>query len=184
MMTGDPIDMPRTMWGVFMWLDGRFIVPRASIPVHDPERGVDAMKALDAFYEETRLHRSEIPYDIDGLVVSVNDLQLLEELGDLNMRPRGQVAWKFEHPTGETRVLGVRWQVGTTGRVVPVASVEPVLIGGVTITSVSLHNLGMFRSLKLRKGSRVLVSRRNEVIPYVERNLDEDVNPAEMERIG
>ena len=96
------------------------------------------------------------------------------------MRPRGQTAWKFEHPTGETRVVDVKWQVGTTGRVVPVASVEPVSIGGVTITSVSLHNLSMFRGLKLQKGSRVLISRRNEVIPYVERNLDEEVNPAQV----
>jgi DNA ligase (NAD+) len=67
----------------------------------------------------------------------------------------------------------VRWQVGPTGRITPVASVEPVKIGGVTITSISLHNLSLFRDLNLSIGSSVIVSRRNDVIPYIESKLDD-----------
>ena len=72
----------------------------------------------------------------------------------------------------ETKMVDVKWQVGLTGRVTPVAVVEPVNIGGVVVTNVSLHNMTMFRELKLSAGCRVLISRRNDVIPYVEKNLD------------
>ncbi len=123
-------------------------------------------------FESKRKCREIIPYEIDGMVVSVNSFQLQEELGAVNMRPRGQKAWKFDAAVGETRVEDIRWQVGPTGRVTPVAVLEPVEIGGVTITNVSLHNLSIFRDLKLFRGCRVLVSRRNDVIPYIEKNLD------------
>ncbi|KKL98947.1 hypothetical protein LCGC14_1819370, partial [marine sediment metagenome] len=91
-----------------------------------------------------------------------------------NMRPRGQMAWKFDPAMGVTKVLDVRWQNGPTGRLTAVACVEPVEIGGVTIVNVSLHNLSMFRDLRLFPGCRVLISRRNDVIPYVEKNLDDN----------
>ncbi len=115
--------------------------------------------------------RDKVPYEIDGTVIRLNDIRAQEELGDLNMRPRGQVAYKFEAATGTTTVEDVKWQVGNSGRITPVASVAPVSIGGVTITSISLHNLSMFRELGLYRGCRVLVSRRNDVIPYIESRL-------------
>lgn len=115
--------------------------------------------------------REKVPYEIDGTVVRTEDIGIQEKLGDHNGRPRGQMAFKFDAAMGETNVIDVRWQVGPTGRITPVANVEPVNIGGVTVTSVSLHNLVMFRSLKLFRGCRVLVSRRNDVIPYIEANL-------------
>ncbi len=88
------------------------------------------------------------------------------------MRPKGQIAWKFESEKAVTKVLNIVWQVGSTGRICPVAKVEPTQIGGVTIESVSLHNLKMFSELKLFQGCRVLVERRNDVIPYISKNLD------------
>lgn len=115
--------------------------------------------------------REKVPYEIDGTVVRLNDIARQEELGDMNMRPRGQIAYKFEAATGVTTVEDVKWQVGNSGRVTPVASVAPVNIGGVTITSISLHNLSMFRELALFRGCRVLVSRRNDVIPYIEARI-------------
>jgi DNA ligase (NAD+) len=73
---------------------------------------------------------------------------------------------------GITKVIDIKWQVGNSGRITPVASVEPIEVGGVTITSISLHNLAMFKELALFQGCRVLISRRNDVIPYIEQNLD------------
>jgi DNA ligase (NAD+) len=115
--------------------------------------------------------RGLIDYEIDGSVISVDNTDLVEELGSLNMRPRGRMAWKFAAETSVATMRDVKWQVGPTGRVTPVAVLDPVKIGGVTITSISLHNLKMFRELQLAEDHQVLVSRRNDVIPYIERNL-------------
>lgn len=115
--------------------------------------------------------RDKCPYEIDGEVVSVNDIKHQDLLGSHNMRPKGKIAWKFESKTGVTKMVDVKWQVGPTGRITPVAVVEPVNIGGVTIENISLHNIKMFRELNLAKGDEVLVSRKNDVIPYIESNL-------------
>lgn len=114
----------------------------------------------------------ELDYEFDGMVVRMNSIRDQNELGSKNMRPEGQVAWKFDALASESRMVDVRWSVGTTGRITPVAIIEPVNVGGVVITNVSLHNLGMFKELQLKKGSRVLVSRNNDVIPYLKANLD------------
>lgn len=129
------------------------------------------LEAVEQNFANARERRAEIPYEIDGMVVSVALISKMEALGDLNMRPRGQIAWKFDAEMRETRVADVKWQVGPTGRVTPVAVLEPVSIGGVTITNVSLHNLTLFQELALFPQCRVLVSRRNDVIPYIEKNL-------------
>jgi len=139
------------------------------IPVHYSPKDLEGIK--NTFQAETH-DRDRVPYEIDGMVVSVNDLTIMEELGDLNMRPRGQIAWKFDAAMGETRMVDVKWQVGPSGRITPVAVVEPVEIGGVTITNISLHNMSIFNDLRLWPRCRVLVSRRNDVIPYIEKNLD------------
>lgn len=139
-----------------------------------PEYGTGNFDMVRAWHKKTGEERDSIPYEIDGTVVRVEDIEAQEAMGDHNMRPRGQRAWKFDPAMGETRVIDVRWQVGPTGRITPVANVEPVSVGGVTITSVSLHNLSLFRDLALFPGCRVLVSRRNDVIPYIERNLDQE----------
>jgi len=136
-----------------------------------PDHAVGDVDAVKAWHAKTGEGRELIPYEIDGTVVRVEDIVAQEALGDHNMRPRGQRAWKFDPATGITKVTDVRWQVGPTGRITPVASVEPVQVGGVTITSVSLHNIALFRDLGLFPGCEVLVSRRNDVIPYIEKNL-------------
>jgi len=162
----DRTDQPKTMFFSMMWLEGRgFKVPPCEATV------VTEMPHIKARRQDVVKERNGVPYEIDGLVVSVNNLDLLEELGNLNMRPRGQIAWKFDAAMGEARVTDVKWQVGPSGRITPVAVLEPVDIGGVTITNVSLHNLSLFRELALTRGCRVLVSRRNDVIPYIEKNL-------------
>jgi DNA ligase (NAD+) len=140
----------------------------------------DHAAVLD-WHRETSSARDSIPYEIDGTVIYVDDVRIQEELGDHGMRPRGQIAFKFDHAMGATALSDVRWQVGPTGRITPVAAVEPVKIGGVTITSVSLHNVSLFRELALSPGCRVLVSRRNDVIPYIESKLeDSDEEPFQL----
>jgi DNA ligase (NAD+) len=160
-----PEDLPKTLFFAMKWLSNHgFRVPE----------GTACGDAGDVkkVFASTTASRDAVPYEIDGMVVTVNNLKVLEEMGDLNMRPRGQIAWKFDAAMGESRVVDVRWQVGPSGRITPVASIEPVDIGGVTVTSVSLHNISLFRELALTRGCRVLVSRRNDVIPYIEKNLD------------
>lgn len=137
-----------------------------------PDYGTGSIEDAVEWHEELADgKREKVPYEIDGTVVRAEDIGIQERLGEHNGRPKGQIAFKFDAAMGETNVIDVRWQVGPTGRLTPVANVEPVSIGGVTVTSVSLHNLVMFRSLKLFRGCRVLVSRRNDVIPYIEANL-------------
>lgn len=116
-------------------------------------------------------NRDSLPYEIDGEVVSINNVAKQDELGEHNMRPYGKVAWKFAAQGGVTKIIDVIFQVGPTGRITPVACVEPVKIGGVSIERISLHNLKMFRELNLHKGDEVLVVRKGDVISYVSENL-------------
>ena len=153
----------------FRWLkDAGFTVPTFD---------VGCAELIELRHDEIMRERSSIPYEIDGTVIRVNDTALQESLGEINMRPRGQTAWKPKAETGVTTVKDVVWQVGPTGRVSPVCVVSPVKIGGVTIERISLHNLKVFHSLRLWEGCRVLVSRRNDVIPYVECVIDESSPP-------
>jgi NAD-dependent DNA ligase (contains BRCT domain type II) len=113
--------------------------------------------------------REALPVDIDGLVIQFNDLRAMELLGEQAGRPKGGVAYKFPHDRKVSTLTGVRWQVGSSGRLTPVAEFEPALIAGATIRQASLHNVANIRDLGLSAlGSLVLVSRRNDVIPYVE----------------
>lgn len=136
---------------------------------------ITSLDNIEKIYELIGQNRDQIEYDIDGLVISTNSLEELENLGVQNQRPIGAIALKFQSSSKVTRACDIKWQVGPTGRIIPVMIVEPVEIGGVTITRVSLHNLSMFKSLKLFKGCRVLISRVNDVIPYCEKNLDDEV---------
>lgn len=162
-------DQPKTMYDIFKWLSQH----KFKIPSFIIDGDLEAMCEL---HNQINQERDDIPYEIDGTVISVNDLNLLDELGDLHMRPRGQIAWKFSNTTAETNIIDIKWQVGPSGRITPVAVVEPIKIEGVTIINISLHNLSMFKDLNLFKGCRILISRRNMVIPYVERNLDNNID--------
>jgi len=112
--------------------------------------------------------RNNLPYEIDGLVIKVDDLASRELLGYTGHHPRWAVAFKFESPQGQTKVLAIDIQVGRTGRITPVARVEPVQVGGTTIQNVTLHNQDYINALELAIGDTVSVSRRGDVIPAVE----------------
>jgi DNA ligase (NAD+) len=112
--------------------------------------------------------RASLDYEIDGLVVYVDSLHAQGLLGDVNRRPRGAVAFKFASPAKVSKVVAIQWDTGPSGRVTPVAIVEPVELAGATVRRASLHNAANVRSLGIGVGDEVLVSRRNDVIPYVE----------------
>lgn len=169
LIPGDQPSIPNIMEELFNWLVScGFEVPHE----HAKCSSIDEVREK---YEANENSRNDIEYEIDGMVVSVNDRKHLDWLGSHNMRPKGQIAWKFKSAKQETTVRDVIWGVGNSGRVTGVAILDPVQIGGVTITNVSLHNLKYFRALNLFRGCRVLVSRRGDVIPYIERNLEEEL---------
>ncbi len=125
----------------------------------------DALKLYQAYAGGTR---ASLDYEIDGLVIYVNSLHNQALLGEVNHRPRGAVAFKFASPAKVTTVIDIAWDTGSSGRVTPVAIFEPVDLAGAKVQQASLHNAANVRGLGLGVGDEVLVSRRNDVIPYVE----------------
>lgn len=111
--------------------------------------------------------RDTLDFEIDGIVIKVNELAIAKELGVVGKDPRGAIAYKFAAREATTRLTGVVINVGRTGRVVPNAVLEPVFIGGVTVSNASLHNFDLVKKLDIRVGDRVVVQRSGDVIPYV-----------------
>ena len=116
--------------------------------------------------------RASCNYDIDGLVIEVDNTEAREAYGENNLRPKGAIAFKFEHESGPTVLRDIVWQVGNSGRVTPVAVFDAVNLAGADLQRASLHNVKRVARLRLFRGCAILVSRRNDVIPMVEANLD------------
>jgi len=125
------------------------------------------------FKEKVEREREKLPYGIDGLVVQVNDNKIFQKLGVAGKAPRGSVAFKFSPKEATTKVRDVIVQVGRTGKLTPVAVLEPVEVGGVTISRASLHNEEEIRRLGLKIGDTVIVGRAGDVIPDVRKVLKE-----------
>jgi len=125
-------------------------------------------KIAEAFDHCETTVRKDLDYDIDGMVIKINDTDTQINLGTIGGNPNGQMAWKFKSLTGIATVEGIRNSSGRNGRITPVAVVKPLKLGGVTITNISMHNMNIFKSLNLAIGDEVIISRRNDVIPYIE----------------
>lgn len=117
--------------------------------------------------------RDTLPFEIDGMVIKVNSLELQDTLGMTSHHPRWAVAYKFNARQATTKLLRVEYQVGRTGSITPVAKTEPVALGGVTISSLSLFNEDVVREKDVRIGDMVLIERAGDVIPYVVKPLAE-----------
>ena len=117
--------------------------------------------------------RDTLPYEIDGMVLKVDDLRRQEILGQVSRAPRWAIAYKFKPQQAETRVLDIVASVGRLGTLTPVAELEPVVVGGVTVRNASLHNMDEIMRKDVRKGDTVLIERAGDVIPYVVRVVKE-----------
>jgi DNA ligase (NAD+) len=130
-------------------------------------RVLHTLEAVGEFFAALERERDRLPYEIDGLVVKVNDLGLQRRLGEISRAPRWAVAWKFKPRQAETRIERIVASVGRTGVLTPVAELEPVAVGGVTVRNASLHNMDEIERKDIRIGDRVLLERAGDVIPYV-----------------
>jgi len=118
--------------------------------------------------------REDFPYEIDGLVIKVNDLEQYDDLGMTSHHPRWAIAYKFKARQGTTKLKDVHFQVGRTGAITPVAELEEVEVGGVTISSASLHNEDYIEDKDIRINDTVLVERAGDVIPYIVKPIKEN----------
>ncbi len=126
-----------------------------------------SLEEIYAFIDEWDVKRHDLPYDIDGIVLKVNDLAVREELGLTAKSPRWAVAYKFKAEQAHSRLLEVTFQVGRTGVVTPVANMEPVQLAGTVVKRASLHNLGIIRDLDLHVDDTVVIEKGGEIIPKI-----------------
>ena len=130
-------------------------------------------KEVLKIYEEIQINRNKMDYEIDGLVIKVDDIKLQEKLGFLSRAPRFAVAFKFKPEEKETLLNNIEVQVGRTGALTPVAKLKPVQVGGVIVSNVTLHNPNEIKSKDIRIGDTVVVIRSGDVIPKIVRvNFD------------
>jgi DNA ligase (NAD+) len=135
-----------------------------------------AVKDLVAYVKERRAERDRLDYEIDGLVMKVNELDVRETLGYTSHHPRWAIAFKFDAPTAQTKLIDIQVQVGRNGRVTPVGILEPVKIAGSVVARATLHNQEYIDMLELGRGDWVSISKRGDIIPAVEEVIEKDLD--------
>ena len=141
-----------------------------------PKKEMLVVKGIDKVIqhvEEFESKRDTLPYEIDGMVVKVNDLHLQERLGMTSHHPRWAIAFKFKARQATSKLLAVNFQVGRTGAVTPVARIAAVAVGGVTVTSISIHNEEYIKEKNLLLGDTILIERSGDVIPQIVKSFTE-----------
>ncbi len=140
---------------------------RAGLRTNPHRRLVRGLDAVSAYIEEWRERRHDLDYEIDGIVVKVDRVELQRRAGATSKAPRWAIAFKYPAEQAITRLIGVTWQVGRTGVLTPVAELEPVRIAGSTVSRATLHNLDEIRRRDVRIGDHVIIEKGGEVIPKV-----------------
>lgn len=153
--------MPHTQYGRLQY------VKSLGLPVNPLIRVVRGLEGLREFYNDTGAQRPSLNYDIDGTVLKVNSIEMQEEMGFTAKAPRWAIAYKFPPEEEMTKLLAVNFQVGRTGVVTPVARLDPVYVGGVTISNCTLHNKSEIKRLGIKVGDMVIVRRAGDVIPQI-----------------
>jgi DNA ligase (NAD+) len=125
------------------------------------------------YVNEFETKRDDLSYEVDGMVIKVNDLRLQEQLGMTSHHPRWAIAYKFKARQATSKLVGVEFQVGRTGAVTPVAKIEPVQVGGVTVSSISIHNEEYIKEKNLLLGDAILIERSGDVIPQIVKSFPE-----------
>ncbi len=152
---------PRTQWGLLQYL-AELGFPTSELAVLK-NSFTEVITSIDSWKDI----RDTIQYEVDGVVVKINDLQLADDLGFVGKDPRGAIALKFPAREVSTTLQEIRVNVGRTGVLTPYAVLEPVEIGGVTVKQATLHNFDYIAEKDIRVGDRVLIKRAGDVIPYV-----------------
>lgn len=141
-----------------------------------PQKEKKLLRGIQAVIEyciEFEKGRDNLPYEIDGMVIKVNDFAMQDKMGMTTHHPRWAIAFKFKARQATSVLRKVEFQVGRTGSITPVAKIDPAPIGGVTVTSISLFNEDVVREKDLKIGDTVLVERAGDVIPYIVKSLAE-----------
>ena len=141
-------------------------------PVNE-KRVFSSIEDVVNFCAEFETKRDNLPYEIDGMVIKINEIELQQQTGSTTHHPRWAIAYKFKARQATSILKTVEFQVGRTGSITPVAKIEPVHIGGVTVSSISLFNADVIEEKDLRIGDTVIVERAGDVIPYIVKPLDE-----------
>ena len=156
-------EVPDTQYGVLQYL------AELGFPISPETRRVVGVAAAVEYYHGVQSRRDDLDYEIDGVVYKVNSLALQNQLGNVSRAPRWAIAFKFPPEEAETRVQEIDVQVGRTGALTPVARLDPVFVGGVTVTNATLHNADEVARKDVRVGDTVIVRRAGDVIPAVVR---------------
>jgi DNA ligase (NAD+) len=162
------LPIPQTHSGILqlLWNMG-FRTPVQEMKV---VKGIDAVQEVIEDYEKKR---DQLPYEIDGMVIKVNELPLQDQLGMTAHHPRWAIAFKFKARQASSRLLDVQFQVGRTGAITPVAKIQPVQVGGVTVSSISIHNEAYIGEKNLMIGDQILIERSGDVIPQIVKSMTE-----------
>lgn len=170
-------DLPDTQWGLLKAFE------QWGLPICPDARVVEGTEGCLQYFREMSRKRSSLSYQIDGVVYKLNRRADQERLGFVSRAPRWATAHKFPAEEATTTVQKIEFQVGRTGALTPVAKLEPVFVGGVTVTSVTLHNIDEVRRKDVRVGDTVVVRRAGDVIPEVVRvmkHVSEDAPAVEL----
>jgi DNA ligase (NAD+) len=153
----------------------------AGFKVNPNHRLVRSMDEVWAFIQQWEKKRDSLPYEIDGIVVKLDRISLQDELGFTGKAPRWAIAYKYAARAGITKLENVRWQVGRTGKLTPVAELDAVPIGGTTVRNATLHNADEIERLGVKIGDWVQVERGGDVIPKIAKVIDDKEHPRPSE---